>query len=152
MEPMKPAFPCLLLALACLPVAAHAQSASISATEQEEQRIQERITQGITDGSLSAAQIQALEAREQALQSGAAVGGNTAGNRGSDAALGNRASDTGLGHVGTPTGETLRPLQNDANGLARSNDSPPAPTTTQTRTGPDPFTYNSLGPDAYQAQ
>ncbi len=119
----------------CPAFTAHAQDASAttessgtSLTYAQQQAIQQDITNGITNGTLSQAQIEALQ---QQLSSGKA--GST-GNTGQP-----------YGTAGIPRGEGIQPL-----GSTPTTGN--APITRRTTTGPDPFTYNSLGPDAYQAQ
>jgi hypothetical protein len=119
--------------------AAHAQALETSAAEQQQGAIQDQITQGITSGTMSADQIAALQARMQAL----GTGGTGAG----AASAATTARNAGLGSLGTPANETLRPL-----GGNTANQGATAQTNAKTQTGPDSFTYNTLGPDAYQSQ
>ena len=120
---------------------AWAQAAETSAIEQQQAAIQSQITQGITNGTLSAEQIQALQAQSLALRNGGT--GSAAAAAPTDRA--------GLGRVGTGTGETLSPLDRQSvleHGTGGTISNAPI----RTQTGPDPFTYNILGPDAYQSQ
>jgi hypothetical protein len=119
-----------------------AQALDTSAIEQQQGAIQDQITQGITNGTLSADQIATLQSRLQAL-------GNNSGSGGATSAA-ETARNAGLGTIGTPGGETLRPLNNLEQGTTASTTNQSA--NTKSQTGPDPFTYNTLGPDAYQAQ
>ncbi len=138
----------LALALALVqPAQVVAQTDYASGIAQQETSLQNQITEGLNSGSLSASQVEALEQRLQNLQ----VGTGSAGS---------------LGRVGTPAGETLTPLGMDGRGLEGGsrqigqagigqNGTGQAGTVgnaSRTPTGPDPFTYNTLGPDAYQSQ
>ena len=121
--------------LACylsLPVAVQAQNVlQDSAIEQQQQSIQEQITAGITNGSLSAADVAALQNQQDNLArqaQGGAVAGAVSPN-----------VQQQLNRTGTTSESAL-------NSPGRNH------TAAQTTTGPDPFTYNSLGPDAYHAQ
>jgi hypothetical protein len=103
-----------------------------SAIEQQQQAIQEQITNGIATGNLSAADIAALQAQQQALATqsrGGAVAGTVSPGIQREITQGSAGTSGSL-----------------ANGTNATR------STAQTTTGPDPFTYNSLGPDAYQAQ
>ncbi len=143
---LKYLLPCGLAFPMLLPGQIRAQALETSAIEQQQGAIQDQITQGITSGTLSADQIAHLQDRIQALgTAGTTVNGATG-----------LASRAGLGTLGTPAGETLRPLDNTAGlergGVTQGQQTLRTPPRTQTQTGPDPFTYNTLGPDAYQSQ
>jgi hypothetical protein len=93
--------------------------------------IQQQITAGIENGTLSQTQIEELQAQELQLQSGSLTGHSA-------------------------TSATQAPL-NEAVARYGSPNVPTSPNNNspidrRTTTGPDPFTYNSLGPDAYQSQ
>jgi hypothetical protein len=98
------------------------QSGSAQTLQQQQQAIQQQITDGITSGTLSDSQLRALQAQQDRLN---ATQTNDA------------AQQRALGPIGIGRGETTTAVNPQASG---------------TRTGPDPFTYNTLGPDAYQAQ
>ncbi len=127
---------CLILLSAFLAAGAQAQS-----TGDQQSAIQDQITQGIDSGNLSAEQIAALQARQQQL-----------------ATTGTAAQAIQQGSFAQPgllSGENPRPLAGNpgANALnTNPNAMQPVPNTVRPSTGPDPFTYNILGPDAYQAQ
>jgi hypothetical protein len=123
----------IVCAAAFNPLATRAQDVlQDSAIEQQQQNIQAEITQGIASGNLSAADIAALQAQQDGLTR-QANGGAVAGT----ANLTNRQLQGTAG--------------NAANGTT-TNRVAPDNTASRTTTGPDPFTYNSLGPDAYQSQ
>ena len=124
----------LIACCSFLPIAAQAQNVlQDSAIEQQQQAIQEQITAGITNGSLSAADVAALQNQQDNLarqaQGGAVAGAVSPG------VQRQLSGNSTMGNNGSPLNSPSQPH-----------------TAAQTNTGPDPFTYNSLGPDAYHAQ
>jgi hypothetical protein len=156
---------CFLSAFATLAMAgipeAKAQALDNSAAEQQEGALQAQITQGITNGTLSADQVAALQAQIAQLNNAVARNAALPSSQSSATPSAIEAQrGAGLGYVGQGAGETPVPL--GTSGTTLQNQvinrqgavTPPvtAPVTTQPQTGPDPFTYNTLGPDAYQSQ